>query len=319
MGVELSSPDKVLWPDDGITKQDLHDYLVAAADRMLPHLGQRPLSVKRYPRGIGAKGFFQKNLPDHAPDSIERFRQWAETADREVAYAVVDSADDLAWFAQQNTIEFHPALVRVDRPGRVDRLVIDIDPGPNEVPVGAIARWVRELMQEVGLEPLVTTSGGRGMHVIVPIERRYDPTEIRSTALGLARLVVDRHPDELTIEFRKDERGGRTLLDWSRTSPGATLAVPWGPRARPGGTVATPLEWDEVDADLDPSTFTMATALDRDDPWPDDPDLQRLEHAREAMEDLGMDLVDISPRGGTTADKLSRIDAERPRTSGSWS
>lgn len=304
--VELSSPDKVLWPDDGITKRDLHDYLVAMADRILAHLRDRPLSVKRYPRGIADKGFFQKNLPEHAPASIQRFRQWAESAGHEVAYAVVDSAEHLAWFAQQNTIEFHPAMVRSDRPDRVDRLVIDIDPGPNDVPVGSIALWVREVMVEVGLDPLVTTSGGRGMHVLVPIERRYEPAVVRSTTLAIARLVVARHPDDLTIEFRKDERGGRTLLDWSRTSPGATLAVPWGPRARPGGTVATPLAWDEVNADLDPSRFTMATVPDRDDPWQDTPRPRRLERVRAAITAAGMDLVDISPRGGTTGAKLAR-------------
>lgn len=311
MDVELSSPDKVLWPGVGLTKRDLRDYLVAAAPRILPHLRDRPLSVKRYPRGIAAGGFFQKDLPAHAPDWIERFTQYARSADREVRYAVVDSVDDLRWFAQQNTIEFHPGLVRIDRPDRVDRLVVDVDPGAMGTPVGRIARWVREVAAEVGLDPLVNTSGGRGVHVWVPIERRHAPDRLRAATLALCRLVVERHPDELTVEFRKDDRDGRTLLDWSRTSPGATLVAPWTPRARPGAPVATPLAWEEVDDALDPAGHTIPSVLRRGDPW----DVagraaalrpQPLGPVFGAIRDLGMPVVDISPRGGRTHEKLAR-------------
>lgn len=300
--VRLSSPDKVLWPGAaggaGLTKRALRDYLVAAAPRLLPHLADRPLSVKRFPKGVQSSGFFQKNLPDHAPDSIGRWRQWAESADREVAYALVDDADDLAWFAQQNTVEFHPAVVRTDRPDRVDHLTFDIDPGDREVPPARVARWVREVLDELGLSALATTSGGRGLHVRVPIERRYTPDLLRPLTIAIARMVAERHPDDLTVEMRKADRGGRTLLDWSRSTPGATLIAPWSPRGHPAATVAMPLDWDEVNDDLDPTRFTLDTALERDDPWPDLAP-QRLESARDAVTDAGWELRDASPRGHT--------------------
>lgn len=302
--VKLSSPDKVLWPESGHTKRDLWDYLHAAADRLLPHLADRPLSVKRFPRGVDQKGFFQKNLPDHAPEGIRRWRQWAASADREVAYAVVDDVDDLAWFAQQNTVEFHPAVVRIDRADRPDHLVFDIDPGARDVPPARVARWVCEVLDELGLASLVKTSGGRGVHVSVPIERRYGADLTRPLTLAIARMVADRHPHDLTVEMRKVGREGRTLLDWSRSTPGATVIAAWSPRAHPRATVATPLARDELTDDLDPAQFTIATALERDDPWLDlDIGPQRLESVRDAVVAAGFDLVDASPRA-TTANAL---------------
>ncbi len=300
MSVTLSSPDKVLWPQVGLTKRDLFDYVTAAADRLLPQLADRPLSLKRFPKGVDGKGFFQKDLPDHAPASIRRWRQWADSADREIAYAVVDDVDDLAWLAQQNTIELHPALLRIDRPDRADQLVLDIDPGADPVPPARVARWAREVLTDLGLDPVVKTSGGRGLHVIVPIERRYGPDLLRPLTLAIARMVVDRHPEELTVEMRKDDRGGRTLVDWSRGGS-STLIAAWSPRAQPQATVATPLDWDEVTDDLDPTRFTLGTVLDRDDPWAEGWRPQRLERTVRAVADAGVELVDASPRARTSS------------------
>lgn len=301
MPVRLSSPDKVLWPDVGLTKQDLWDYLHAAADRILPHLRDRPLSVRRFPRGVEAPGFFQKDLPDHAPTTIRRWRQWADSAGREVAYALVDDVDGLAWFAQQNTIELHPAIARIQAPDQPDLLVLDLDPGDRDVPVARVARWTRAVLRELGLDPQVTTTGGRGLHVRVPIE----PTaglELRPLTLAIARMVADRHPDELTVEMRKAGRGGRTLLDWSRSMPGATLIAPWSPRASRVASVATPLTWEEVVDDLDPHAFTIATVLERPDPWAvDAPAPSPLAPVRDAVIAAGYALVDASPRGVTAS------------------
>ena len=305
MTVRLSSPDKVLWPDLGLTKADLFAWVTDAAPRLLPQVVDRPLSLKRFPKGVRGKGFFQKDLPDHAPDSIRRWRVWAESADREVAYALVDDVEGLQWLAQQNTIELHPALLRVDRPDRADQLVFDIDPGPMAVSPGRVALWVKEVLDELELVARVKTSGGKGVHVIVPIERRYGPELLRPLTLAIARMVADRHPDELTVEMRKADREGRTLIDWSRGG-GSTLIAAWSPRARAEATVAMPLSWDQVDADLDPTRWTMRNALDLDDPWADDGvSPQRLEHARDAVRDAGFDLVDASPRD-RTANALSR-------------
>ena len=302
MAVRLSSPDKVLWPQAGLSKQDLWDHVHAVADRLLPHLRDRPLSVRRFPRGVDAPGFFQKDVPDHAPDTIRRWRQWAGSAGREVAYAVVDDVDDLAWFAQQNTIELHPAIARVDDPGRPDLLVLDVDPGERPVPVDRVARWVQEVLVDLGLQPRVTTTGGRGVHVRVPIEPT-DGSRLRPLTLAIARMVADRHPDELTVEMRKAGRDGRTLLDWSRSMPGATIIAPWSPRASPAATVATPLHWDEVDDGLDPTAFTLTTVRDRPDPWQDDgvPAAQPLDPVLQAVRGAGYELVDASPRGVTAS------------------
>ncbi|HKJ56792.1 MAG TPA: non-homologous end-joining DNA ligase [Nitriliruptoraceae bacterium] len=300
--VSLSSPDKVLWEDAGATKRDLWDYVHAAADRLVPQVAQRPLSIKRFPRGVGSGGFFQKHLPEHAPGGIQRWRQWAASADREVAYPVVDSVDDLAWFAQQNTIEFHPGVVRIDRPDRPDHLVFDIDPGDRDLPPARVARWARDVLDELGLQSLVKTSGGRGLHVVVPVERRYGGDLLRPLTLAIARMVAARHPDDVTIEMRKAQRGGRTLLDWSRSTPGATLIAAWSPRAHPAATVATPLTWDEVTDDLDPRTLRIDTVLARSDAWAEaDLAPQRLEAARDAVIAAGFDLLDASPRGATSS------------------
>ncbi|WP_370324672.1 non-homologous end-joining DNA ligase [Euzebya sp.] len=298
MAVTLSSPDKVLWPEVGLTKRDLFDYVREASDRLLPQVADRPLSFKRFPRGVDAKGFFQKDLPDHAPEAIGRWRQWAESADREVAYALVDDVEGLEWLAQQNVVELHPALFRVDRPDRGDQLVFDVDPGPDPIPPARVARWIREVLVELGLDPVAKTSGGRGLHVIVPIERRYGQDLLRPLTLAIARMVVDRHPDVLTVEMRKDERHGRTLVDWSR-SGASTLIAAWSPRAHPQATVATPLDWDEVTDELDPTAFTLRTVLDRPDPWEGAWQVQRLERAATAVVDAGFDLLDASPRGRT--------------------
>ncbi len=303
MTVTLSSPEKVLWPQPGLTKKDLWDYLRAAADRLLPQVANRPLSLKRFPKGVQGEGttgggFFQKDLPDHAPSAIGRWRHWAESADREVAYALVSDIEGLSWLAQQNTIELHPALMRVDRPDRGDQLVVDIDPGPRPLPPARVALWVREVLTEIGLDPVVKTSGGRGLHVIVPIERRYDGDLLRSLTLALVRLVEARHPEELTVEMRKADRGDRTLLDWSRGGS-STLICAWSPRAHPLATVATPLHWDEVTEDLDPGAFTITSVLGRPDPWAQTWRPQRLEKAMTAVEQAGIPLVDASPRGRT--------------------
>lgn len=299
MEVTLSSPDKILWPQAGLTKADLFDYVRAAAPRLLPQLRGRPLSVKRFPRGVDASGFFQKDLPDHAPAVLGRWRQWAESADREVAYALVRNREGLAWLAQQNTVEFHPALLRTDRPDRADQVVFDIDPGEVVVPPARVARWVREVLVDLGFDPVVKTSGGRGLHVIVPIERRYGPDLLRPLTLAIARMVVARYPRDLTVEMRKDDRGGRTLVDWSRGA-GSTLISAWSPRAHPRATVATPLSWDEVVDDLDPHTFVLPDVLERGDPWEESWRPQRLERAATAVTEAGFDLVDASPRARTS-------------------
>ncbi len=303
--MKLSSPNKVLWPDPGYTKRDLARYYAAAADRLLPQLRGRPLTLVRANAGITGERFLQKNLPPSAPPSVRRFEVWTETSNRTVAYALADDADDLAYFANQNAVELHPWFSRVDNPDRADAVAFDLDPSSDRVPLAWAAQRVREVLAELGLSAIVKTSGKRGLHLYVPVERRYDFSLLRGFGLAVGRRTAQRYPDDLTVEMRKADRGDRLLLDWSRAGRAQTLAAAWSPRAHPAGTVSMPLSWDEVDDDLDPTAFTLATALDRPDHWAQMPRGQRLETAITALTDAGFPPEDRSPRARTTRDAHS--------------
>jgi bifunctional non-homologous end joining protein LigD len=301
VNVRLSSPDKVLWPDVGLTKADLWAYYTAIAPRLLPQIVHRPLTLKRYPDGIdGDQSFFQKALPKHAPPELDRWCQWSDSSNREVCYLLARRVEDLHWCAQFAALELHPWLARVDEARLADRpdtLLLDLDPGEDSVPVTTAACWVREVLDALDLASLVKTSGKRGLHVLVPIERRYSTEEVRGFGLALARAVASRHPDALTVEMRKERRRGRLLLDWSRAGAAQTIVAAWSPRATRQATVAMPLHWDEVDASLDPTRFTLATAPDEEDRWAaGTPAPQRIETARDALAGAGFPAEDRSPR-----------------------
>lgn len=299
MTATLTSPDKLLWPQAGFTKADLWHYLEQVAGRMLPHIAGRPLTLLRHPSGVDRPGFFQKNLAASAPASVKRFTVWTPSSRREVAYPLADDLDDLRWLANQNTVEFHHWFSTTARPDRPDLLVFDLDPANATQSAARAALWLREILDGLGLASAVKTSGKRGLHVYVPVERRYGFDELRGFGLAVVRACAARHPDDLTVQMRKAERGGRLLLDWSRNGAAQTLAAPWSPRAHPAGTVSTPLEWDEVTDELDPTAFTLATAPNRPDPWATMPAPQRIEQARRALADAGFPSVDASPRART--------------------
>ena len=297
--MKLSSPDKVLWPEPAFTKRDLAEYYAAVADRLLPQLRGRPLTLLRANAGIDGERFLQKNLPPSAPASVRRFDVWTETSNRTVAYAIADEPDDLAYFANQNAVELHPWFSRIDEPDRGDAIAFDLDPSSDRVSLSWAAHRVREVLTELGLDAIVKTSGKRGLHLYVPVERRYDFSVLRGFGLAAGRLTADRFPDDLTVEMRKADRGDRLLLDWSRAGKAQTLAAAWSPRAHPAGTVSMPLQWDEVTEDLDPTAFTLRTALDRPDHWATMPRGQRLEKAIAALADAGYPPEDRSPRART--------------------
>jgi bifunctional non-homologous end joining protein LigD len=296
----LSSPDKLLWPQAGLTKADLWDYYTAAADRLLPAVAGRPLTLKRHPNGIEKPGFFQKHLGDDAPAHLHRFTTWSESSERNVSYLLADGLPELQWAAQMAVVELHAWLTSIDRPDRPDTLLFDLDPADDAQSVTTVALWLRELLDELDLPARVKSSGKRGLHVTVRIERRYGFTEVRGFALAVARCLADRHPDDLTVEMRKADRGGRLLIDWSRHGQGQHTVAAWSPRTTPGATVSAPLTWDEVDAGLEPSTITVRTALDRPDHWREPAPAVRIEAARQRLERWGYPAVDRSPRARTT-------------------
>jgi len=264
--VEVTRPDKLLWPGLGVTKRAYADYLAAVADEMLPWLRERPLTLVRAPDGVDAGSYFQKDTPAYAPSWIRTVELPAPSAKRDVRYVVCNDRPTLAWLGNQAALEFHPAPVRRDRRDRPDLLVADIDPPDGAFDAAVeVAMPVLEVLDDLGLPTGVKTTGGKGLHVLVPIERRYDARELREAAAQLTSVVVARRPELVTDAFRKADRGGRVLLDPSRNGTGATIVAPLSPRARAEGTVSFPVVPEELPS-IAPTDFTLLTVpelLDR--------------------------------------------------------
>jgi bifunctional non-homologous end joining protein LigD len=274
LSVEITHPDKVLFPGDGVTKGELADYYERVSRWMLPHVKDRPLSLQRFPAGIAQRGFFHKDVPDYFPDWVGRVEVGKHGGT--VTHAVARNAKTLVYLVGQNTITPHVWLARVDRLHQPDRMVVDLDPPPGSdfAAVRRAARRTGALMRELGLAPFAQVTGSKGVHVWVPLRRRAPFEAVRAFAHDLAAVLAARHPDELTTEFRKAERGGRILVDIMRNNYAQTAVPPYAVRPRPGAPVATPIEWDELsDSNLRPDRWTVRNVLDRlerkGDSWSD--------------------------------------------------
>jgi bifunctional non-homologous end joining protein LigD len=267
-GVPLTNLDDPLFEGAGATKRDLVDYLDGVADRLLPVLRDRALSVIRVHRGQEA--FMQKNLPSYAPEWIERVSSWAESSKREVTYALCNDRRTLLWFANQRAVEYHPTLTTVAASDRVTHLVLDLDPPSADafaMAVGA-AHLVRQALAEVALEGAVKTSGAKGVHVFVPIADGAPVDEAAAATRALAARAERLDPSLATTAFMKEDRGGRVFVDATRVG-GATVVAAYSPRLRTGTPVSFPVEWDELDR-VKPDDFTVHTALrllEKSDPW----------------------------------------------------
>jgi DNA ligase D len=257
--VEITRPDKLLWPALDITKQAFVDYLDAVAEHMLPWLRERPLTVIRAPDGVDGQRYFQKQTPAYAPSWIRTVTIPAPSAKRDVAYTVCNDAATLTWLGNQAALEFHPAPVRRDRLERPDLFVVDIDPPDDAFDAAVeVAFLVLEVLGDFNLTALVKTTGGKGLHVVVPIVRHTSPEQLRRAATGLTAIVAGRRPDLVTAEFRKVNRKGRVMLDPSRNGPGATIVAPYSPRARAEATVSFPVLPEELRS-ITPDRFTITT------------------------------------------------------------
>ena len=273
--VRLSHPDKILFPGDGITKADLARYYADVSGLMLPWLRDRPVTMVRYPDGLGGQRFFQKNAPSYFPDWIRRVP--VEKEGGHVEHVLPDQPATLVYLANQACIEIHAFTSRVDKLDVPDQMVFDFDPpdGTRFADVRRAALWARDLLGgELGLTSFVRTSGGRGLHVHVPLNRRADFGAVREFAHRAADVLARRHPGIITTEQRKDKRGMRIYADVMRNAYAQTVVASYSVRARAGAPVATPLSWAEVeDAHLHPGQFTMATVRARldggTDPWAD--------------------------------------------------
>jgi DNA ligase D len=276
-GVPLTNLDQPLFDGAEATKRHLADYLDAISDRIVPVLRNRPLSVIRVHRGQEA--FMQKNLPTYTPSWVKRVRWWAESSKRDVDYALCNDRRTLLWFANQRAIEYHPALVRVDRPDYITHLVLDLDPPEADAFAMAVraARAVRQALTDAGLAGALKTSGSKGLHIFVPIRKAsFEDSAAATRAIAARAERLD--PEVATTAFVKADRGGKVFVDSTRVG-GATVVAAYSPRVRPGVPVSFPVAWDDLD-EIAPADFTIHTALgilgDRD-PWSDGmPRPQRL-------------------------------------------
>jgi bifunctional non-homologous end joining protein LigD len=266
--VTLSSGDRVLFPGDGITKGDLFEYYGEIAPAILPHLRDRPFTLKRYPHGIDADVYFQKQVPRGAPAWLktrEFTTQPRGGGSRQVDFALVDSRDALLWMVQMNCIDMNVWYSRVDKPHRPDYVVFDLDPPdePNGFALAIeVAHLIGELLDELELPGYVKTSGADGIHVLAPITRRSTFQETYDFAEAASRLLEERHPGLVTTEWLKKKRVG-VLVDHRQNGAGKTIASVYSVRPKPGAPVSTPLRWEELTPDVRPQQFTMEVALRR--------------------------------------------------------
>lgn len=245
--VEVTHPDRVMFPADGITKRDLVAYYSQVADTMLPHLRGRALNLQRFPRGIDDKGFLQQGFANSLPDWMGRVEVAKEGGT--VVHATAERREALQWLANQNAITLHVWQSRRGRLNYLDRLIFDLDPsGSDFAVVRATAHAVAGVLQDLGLARYVQTTGSRGLHVVVPLRPENDFDTVRQFARDVAEVAVGDDPASRTLEVRKEKRAGRVYLDIMRNAYAQTAVAPYSVRARNGAPVATPLEWEELNA-----------------------------------------------------------------------
>ena len=255
--VAITHPEKVLFPDDAITKAELAAYYDAVADVMLPHVRQRPITMERFPAGIGAKGFLQKDVVKGFPGWLQRVE--APKKDGTVHYALANDRQSLLWLAHQNAITLHVWPSRSPRLDRPDICVFDLDPSRDEPDVlRSAVLALRDLLLEHGVKSWVKTSGSKGFHVVTRLGARATFTTSSTFADSVAAVLVQRKPKDLTLEFSKAARRGRIFIDTARNRQGATFAAAYTVRARPGAPVSAPCTWDEIERGaVEPTTFAL--------------------------------------------------------------
>ena len=253
----ITHPEKVLFPDDGITKGDLAAYYEAMAPVMLPHLRGRPITMERYPAGIGKQGFWQKDVSKGFPPWLERVK--VPKKDGVVHHPIVTDTRSLLWITNQNTITQHVWISRVPDLDYPDICVFDLDPSTDDLAaVRAAAIGLRDLLKALGLPSWVKTSGSKGFHIVVPLDGETKMGHVERFANGVGKLFVSHAPDHLTQEFSKADRRGRIYVDTGRNGYSATFAAAYTVRAKAGAPVSAPCTWDEVEnGKVNPRTFTL--------------------------------------------------------------
>jgi bifunctional non-homologous end joining protein LigD len=272
----ISHPEKVLFPDDGITKGELAAYYEAIAQFMVPQIRARPITMERFPSGIGHKGFLQKDVSKGFPEWLERVE--VPKKGGSVHHPLVCDTRSLLWLANQNCITPHVWTSRAPKLYQPDICVFDLDPSQDEPDdLRAAALSVRDLLAELDLPCWVKTSGSKGFHIVVPIDAEAGFDDVAAFAYATARVLVERNPNTLTLEFSKADRGGRIFVDTGRNGYSATFAATYAVRARRGAPVSAPCTWDELERGaVGPQSFTLRTMAERvaavGDLWSDLPE-----------------------------------------------
>jgi bifunctional non-homologous end joining protein LigD len=271
--IQVANLDKVIFPNQGITQGDLMDYYRRIAGTMLPYLEGRPLTMQRFPDGIQNDGFYQRKAPDYFPDWIRRIAVEVEEDNAKHLQVICDSEATLVYLVDQGLVTPHVWLSQADKLHYPDKLIFDLDPPDSDFkPVRLAAESLHDLLDDLGLAVFVMTTGSRGAHVVVPLDRSADFDAVRGFAKDVAQVLAGREPDRLTVEARKDERGDRLFLDYLRNAYGQNSVAPYAVRAKPDAPVATPLDWEELsDPDLHSQSYTMKNVFRRlgqkEDPW----------------------------------------------------
>ena len=260
----ITHPEKILFPDEGITKGELASYYEMIAPVMLPHLRRRPITMERFHRGIAAPGFFQKDVVKGFPDWLERVE--VPKHGGTVHHPIANDARSLLWLANQNSITIHVWPSRTPNLYNPDICIFDLDPS-KEDDLETLVRSalnLRDLLAELGLPSWIKTSGSKGFHIAVPLDAKSDFGTVARFAHGVGRIMIKRDPDNLTQEFAKVDRGGRILVDTGRNGYSATYAATYTVRAKPGAPVSAPCTWEELErGDVGPRTFTLRTMAQR--------------------------------------------------------
>ena len=271
--VEISDRDKVFFPDAGLTKGDLVDYYAKIADVMVPHMKRYGSSMQRYPDGLKGEGWYAKDTPDYFPDWIKTVK-FPKREGGSFNAPIVDSKAVLVYLADQAVITPHLYLSRADDLEHPDKMVYDLDPPEDTEDFDAVreaALAIHGIMDELDLKAWVQTTGSKGFHVVIPLERQWKFDKVKDFAKDVALVLVRRHEDKFSLEQRKNKRKGRIYLDNFRNSYGATAVAPYAVRTRPGAPVATPVDWDEVEEGANPRDWTIENIFDRlgqkEDPW----------------------------------------------------
>ncbi|MCE5198182.1 MAG: non-homologous end-joining DNA ligase [Armatimonadota bacterium] len=270
--IEPTNADKLFFPESGVTKGDLINYYAKIADVMLPHVQGRPITMHRFPDGLEDEGFFQKSVPDYFPDWIDRVTVDTRT-DGEQTMAVCNNAAALVYLANQACITPHIWLSRVDRIDFPDKMVFDLDPTRDDfLPIRAAATELRTILDdELGLTSFLMTTGSKGLHIVVPLDRSADFEDVMSFAQSVAAVATDRHPELFTTEQRIENRNAPIYLDIARNAYGQTSVSPYAVRALSAAPIATPVNWDELGDIISAQTFTIWNIESRlnevGDPW----------------------------------------------------